>query len=228
MRNYNQFVTETKNYLELFIRTNDPENIASIVEDLMESQEMDIDEATDAVVDIVNIPDEEKVENIFGFIADYWGDTTLSDGNNFGNTLLAKTNMILTAKTKLGLPGGDNPLIALAHIIDIIDSYIDTLQITPGGSYGTCFVITSGTINKIELSELAQELPQMVLKQNQINQLEQLPEESNLDFNIRKQKEFGEISTEHIWKKYIEGITVDFIGTTELGSPTVELQTPTF
>jgi hypothetical protein len=228
MRDYNIFKTKVQDYMEYFCRRNDPKNIEDIVNSLMESNpNMDIDTATDQVVDIVRITDEEKTEKTFEFIADYWSDTVLSDGNSFGNVAIAKQAMINLAKLKLGQPGGNNPVVAIMEIIDIINAYMDILFVRPGGSYASCATILVGNINKTTAATIIGELPTMIIKANLIHPIPQNPGESNIDFTVRKQRQYVEITTEHIWKKYIESVTIDFQGITSAGTPTSELRTPT-
>lgn len=228
MRDYNTFKTKVQDYMEYFCRRNDPKNIEDIVNSLMESNpNMDIDTATDQVVDIVRITDEEKTETMFGFIADYWGNTVLSDGNIFGNATTAKQTMKILANSKLGQPGGNNPVVAIMEIIDIIDSYMNSVFVKPGGSYGSCATILVGNINKTTAATIIGELPDMITKANLIHSIPQNPGESNIDFTVRKQRQYVEITAEHIWKKYIESVTIDFQGITAAGTPTSELRTPT-
>lgn len=228
MRNYNLFKTKVQDYMEYFCRRNDPDNIESIVNNLLSSNPgMDIDTATDQAVDIVRITDEEKTEKLFEFIADYWSDTVLSDGNSFGNVAIAKQSMIDLAKLKLGQPGGNNPVVAVMEIIDIINAYMDILFVKPGGSYASCATILVGNINKTPAAVIIGEIPTMIIKANLIHPIPQNPGESNIDFTVRKQRMYAEISTEHIWKKYIESVTIDFQGITAAGTPTSELRTPT-
>ena len=228
MRDYNDFKTKVQYYTEYFCRSNDPLVIEALINQLMiNNPGIDINTAADEIAEVVRITDEEKTEKTFEFIADYWSDTVLSDGNSFGNVAIAKQAMINLAKLKLGQPGGNNPVVAIMEIIDIINAYMDILFVKPGGSYASCATILVGNINKTTASTIIGELPTMIIKANLIHPIPQNPGESNIDFTVRKQRRYVEITAEHIWKKYIESVTIDFQGITSAGTPTSELRTPT-